>query len=216
MRVKTDCSSSRRRPKSSGSWTQRQRRISVRVFFNYYYYFNNLSMCWRIFDISSFCRVDMLILILLSHIITELQQTVECNELKHESTSLSVRCSPLISVSPLAIFTDILTRSSAEQPLHHARYLRGRHILTSRVNISAGTGPRRSAVWVNVSFRSFIGCDVVDGLHCHLWLRPWQIGMWQRAEICPAKRRAAPDTSACWWTFTAPDFCSELHAWLLK
>lgn len=111
------------------------------------------SMCWHILDISSFCGVDVLILMLLSRIIMELQRTVECDELKHESTSLAVRCSSLIPFSPSVIFTvcwgfalHILVRSSTEQLLHHAQYLRGRHILTWCVNTSVGMGPCRSSL----------------------------------------------------------------------
>lgn len=63
------------------------------------------SMCWHIFDISCFCGVDVLILMLLSRAIMELQRTVECDELKHESTPLAVRCSSLIAFSPSVIFT---------------------------------------------------------------------------------------------------------------
>lgn len=179
-------------------------------------------MCWHIFDVSSFCRV-VLTLILLSRIITELQRTVEWDELKHESTSLSVRRSSLIPFSPSVIFTvcwdfslHILARSFAEQLLHHAQYLWDRHIPTSYVNISASVSPSRSTVWVNVSFRSFIRYDNVDGLRCRLWLRPWQMGMWQQPEICTSQRRALPDTSACWWTFRAPNSCSDVHAQQLK
>lgn len=97
----------------------------------------------------------------------------------------------LIPFSPPVIFTvcwdcalHILARSSTEQPLHHAQYLRARHTLTLCVNISVGMGQCRSTVCVNVPFPSFIRCDNIDGLRRCLWLWPWQMGMWQRAKIC--------------------------------
>lgn len=85
----------------------------------------------KLFDalthISSFCGVEMLILLLLSPIIAEPQRTVACDELKHESMSLTVRHSLLIPFSPAMIFTvcwsfalHILVRPSTEPPLHHA------------------------------------------------------------------------------------------------
>lgn len=39
-------------------------------------------------------------------------------------------------------------------------------------------GGRACAIWLcaNVSFCLFMGCDNVDGCHCHLWLPPRQMG----------------------------------------
>lgn len=147
-------------------------------------------MCWRIFDIWSFCGVDVLILIFLSRIITELQRTVECDELKHESTSQTVRPSDSV-LSPSDIYGLLRLCAAHPRPLLHRTtatscsiFASTTHTLTLCVNISVGMGQCRSTVCVNVPFRSFIRCDNIDGLRRCLWLCPWQMGMWQRAKIC--------------------------------
>lgn len=79
---------------------------------------------------------------------------------------------------------------------HVARARGGDTFSRLRISMHARVRARACAIWLcaNVSFCLFMGCDNVDGCHCHLWLPPQQMGSGSDrrrkvSEISPLDRR---------------------------